>query len=91
MLTALQCTLNHAETDDRKCAGRTSDQNVVLRKNFREVDEPDGFCTDRFRQSCRSGDGAVCDGNVLRFLCAEMSGTELNHFSGTDKQDVGVF
>jgi len=91
MLTALQCTLNHAETDDGKRAGRTSDQDVVFRKNFREVDESDSFCTDRFRQSRRSGDGAVCDGNVFRFLCAEMSSTELNHFSGTDKQDAGVF
>ena len=91
MLAALQCTLNHAETDDGKRAGRASDQNVVIRKNFREVDESDSFCADRFGQSRSSGDGAVCDGNVFRFLRAEMSGTELNHFSGTDKQDVGVF
>ena len=51
----------------------------------------DSFCADRFGQSRSSGDGAVCDGNVFRFLRTEMSGTELNHFPGTDKQDVGVF
>lgn len=70
----------------------TSDQDVVFRNEFPGGrTSPDSFCTDRFRQSRRSGDGAVCDGNVFRFLCAEMSSTELNHFSGTDKQDAGVF